>query len=79
MKQALFAVGVMAIAVPAIQASIIVLGDGPFGMLIDAHLDVPQNPNSNPVSQMVAYRHYTDDYLACQYTVYRLPLLCGSL
>jgi hypothetical protein len=62
MKQALFAVGVMALDVPVIQASIIVLGDGPFGMLMDAHLDVPQNPNSNPVSQMVAYRHYTEGF-----------------
>jgi hypothetical protein len=62
MKQALFAVGVMALAVPVIQASIIVLGDGPFGMLIDAHLDVPQNPNSDPVSQMLAYRHYTEGF-----------------
>jgi hypothetical protein len=62
MKQALFAVGVMALAVPAIQASIIVLGEGPFGTLIDAHLDVPQNPNSDPVSQMVAYRHYAQGF-----------------
>ena len=62
MKQALLAVGVMALAVPTIQASIIVLGDGPFGVLIDAHLDVPQNPNSDPVSQMVAYRHYAQGF-----------------
>ncbi len=62
MKQALFAVGVMALVVPVIQASIIVLGEGPFGMLIDVHLDVPQNPNSEPVSQMVAYRHYAHEF-----------------
>jgi hypothetical protein len=31
-------------------------------MLIDAHVDVPQNPNSDPVSPMVAYRHYTQGF-----------------
>src|ERR1700682_6212648 len=62
MKNALFAVCAMALVVPTIQASIIVLGEGPFGMLIDAHLDVPQNPNSDPVSQMVAYRHYREGF-----------------
>jgi hypothetical protein len=62
MKKALFALGVMAFAVPASQASIIVLGEGPFGMLTDAHLDVPQNPNSDPVSLMVAYGHYAQGF-----------------
>jgi hypothetical protein len=59
MKKALFALCVMALAAPAVQASIIVLGQGPFGMLIDAHLDVPQNPHGDPVSPMVVYRHYS--------------------
>ena len=59
MKKALFALCIMALAAPAVQASVIVLGEGPFGMLIDAHLDVPQNPQSDPVSPMVVYRHYS--------------------
>jgi hypothetical protein len=62
MKKALFALCVMAIAMPAVQASIIVLGQGPFGTLIDAHLDVPQNPNSDPVSLMIASSHYAQGF-----------------
>ena len=62
MKRALFALSAMAIALPAVQASIIVLGQVPFGMLTDAHLDVPQNPNSVPVSLMVASAHYTQGF-----------------
>jgi hypothetical protein len=62
MKNALFALGVMAIAMPGIHASIIVLGQGPFGALTDAHLDVPQNPNSEPVSLMVASGHYAQGF-----------------
>jgi hypothetical protein len=62
MKNALFAVCVMVCGAPTIQASIIVLGEGPFGTLIDAHLDVPQNPNGDPVSEMVAYGHYAQEF-----------------
>jgi hypothetical protein len=62
MKKALFALCLMAIAMPAVQASIIVLGQGPFGTLIDAHLDVPQNPNSDPVSLMIASGHYSQGF-----------------
>jgi hypothetical protein len=62
MKNALFALGVMAIAMPGIHASIIVLGQGPFGTLTDAHLDVPKNPNSDPVSLMVASGHYAQGF-----------------
>ena len=62
MKKALFALCVMAISMPGIRASIIVLGQGPFGTLIDAHLDVPQNPNSDPVSLMVASGHYAQGF-----------------
>jgi hypothetical protein len=62
MKQALFALCAMAFAVPAIHASIIVLGDGPFGTLTDAQLDVPQNPNSDAVSLMLASDHYAQAF-----------------
>ena len=43
MKKALFALWVMAIAPPPTQASIIVSGNGPFGLLTNAHLEAPQH------------------------------------
>jgi hypothetical protein len=62
MKKALIAVCVMAIAMPCSHASIIVLGQGPFGILTDSHLDVPRNPDSDPVSLMVASGHYAQGF-----------------
>ena len=62
MKKALFALWVMAIAPPPTQASIIVSGNGPFGLLTDAHLELPQNPNSDPVPLMVSSGHYAQAF-----------------